>query len=754
MRGKRSLALMLCLSTVVSLTGCGSRDEISNLNSMQALNSESTTKNDYSLSYTDEQKAIYAQVSNRTLLDLSALDSCSDSELQQVVTYMNGVDNQLVGKVYTADYQDKTERFTSEGYVDDDSVISSSLTDYLLTFMQQTPYYWQRTKTIVRGIDSNSRSIVVDVTYKTIDFKKKVNKDSTIVRGDPDYDKKSAVRYKKYLALLNGSETSIKDKKLFKKYYGDPKKIIAEQRTKSPTSSIYDSGNQQVYKGLIDSDAEKSRGTMSVRYIVVPKYVLGVNLGVTCEHMYITDFSLDTDPTEGLSAFSDEGYATVTDEVYNLIYSYFTCLDESDFNGLYKLTNNFASLDKHYEDVFDSTYQKHNGFTVSLFNITGTHITCGITISTKERAMTSNMTYPNYTDRYYAELELVGSTLKVNNLVLISRKLEGEPAIATTEADTSGFNAEIDLSNEDRVAIEKLISNMAVLQLKGDITSDKFGKLVDTSSSTNQVESMKSNIKSMSGVRKAVFLENYQQGTSNYASVKCRELFQKKDNSIVEAEVEYEFILKGGAWYIYNYDVMSSVKLDTTNLVTTDSLCLVNANKIESYTSQITGSKKASKDLDKVSDASVTYEHKQYTPILKKGVRQQGMVKLRASEIDDTKFKEITKMIIWTYKSYDEYKKDIEALEKLSTDSGVAGLASEVDNAFRTGAAVVYNINNSRYATSELSSVKAQTKATLNKASLLINKVSSKLENLGDSDKKVLECFNENLSIIARAIGD
>ena len=56
--------------------------------------------------------------------------------------------------------------------VSDESVVDTYMTDYLLAFFEKTPNYWQRCKTIIRGIDPNSRSIIVDVQYKTIDFAK------------------------------------------------------------------------------------------------------------------------------------------------------------------------------------------------------------------------------------------------------------------------------------------------------------------------------------------------------------------------------------------------------------------------------------------------------------------------------------------------------------------------------------------------------------------------------------------------------
>lgn len=723
---KKILSLMLIATTVVSLTGCGDSDTISELNNISALNAESSVSSNYNLSYTDEQEMIYAQVSNRQLLDLSALSACSSNEIQQVRNYMDSIDNQLVGKVKVVDYSDDLTRRTSQGLVTDDAVVNATLTDYLLSFMQQTPYYWQRTKTTIRGIDSKSRSIVVDVTYKTIGYEKEVQKDSTITLGDPNYDTLVKSRYTKYINILSTMQTNPGDPTLpekvndFKTYFGEPEDIIEEQNKYKPTTCIYNSGNQKTYTGLIDSDAEKSTGTMTVRYILVPEYVLGINLGVDCKHMYITDFSLDNDVTKDMSAFTQEGYQTVTDSVYSLVYSYFTALDESDFDGLYKLTDNFQTLDKHYQDVFDSTYQKHDGYSISLFDITGTHIKCGVTISTKERAKNSNMTLPVYTDRYYMELELVGDTLKVDNMVLLSRKLEGEPAITEDEVEDTGFSANIDLDNDDKVSIEKLICNFSSLQLQEDTTSDNFSSLVDTSITTNQLSALKTNMTSLTGAKKVVFLQNYQQGTSNYASVKCKELFQDDKNAIVEATTTYEFIMKGGNWYIYNYDVNSSVKLDTTNLTTTGSLCLVSPGKIESYTSQIKGS--TSTNLDEVSDISVSFDHKEYTPTEKDGNVEQGYVQYTSADIGADEYNQVKDVADLSYSSIDDLNKDIEAVELALTSS--EGSDGNVGTVIYQSMAVYLNIANSYYM-DEVSKQEAMDTAKTN-----MSNVKSLLDNL------------------------
>lgn len=698
---KKILVCILIITILIPLSGCADTEVISELNSISALNAESSVTSNYNLSYTDEQEMIYAQVSNRQLLDLSALSACSDNEIQQVVNYMNLVDNQLTGKVNVNSYQDATTKFLYDGVIEDEAVLDSKMTDYLLAFMQQTPYTWQRTKTTIRGIDPKSRSIIVDVGYTTIGHEKDVMEDSTITRGDPNYQRLMQSRYSKWLNILSMRVNNASSIDLpvcerdFEEYWGDAEEIIKEQRALEPTAAIYETGIQKTYNGLIDSEVEQSGGNMTVRYVLVPNYVLGINLGLTCLHCYITSYNLDNDITEGLTSFTQEGYATVTDSIYSLIYSIFTCIDESDFEGMYKLTNNFDAIDKHYEDVFNSTYQKHEGFSVSLFDIVGTHITCGVTISSKERAKNSNMTLPVYTDRYYMELELVDDTLQVNNMVLLSRRLEGEPAIDEDSVDGSGFSAVIELDNDDKIAVEKLICDFSALQLNADTTSDKFSETVDTSISTNQLSSLKTNMTSLSGVRKVVFLQTYQQGSSSYASVKCREMYQDATNSIVEATSTYEFIRKGGKWYVYNYDVNSSVKLDTTNLVTTGSLCLVSPGKVEAYTSQIKGS--TSTNLEEVSDISVSFDHQEYEPVRKEGVAEQGRVLVTGGDITDDYFKMAMRVSSVNIESQAHFEVLAERIGEAYKGTEYENLEDELKEILYSGIAVYVNQVEDRY---------------------------------------------------------
>lgn len=683
---KKVVLFGLITSMTLGLTGCGSSSDIAKLNSLQALNSESTVST-YNLTTSEKEDAVYAKVVARQLLDLSSLDACAENEKQQVLQFMNSVDSQLCGQL------DPKQGVIDEAY-----------TNYLLMEFEKTPYYWQRSQTNIRGIDAESRSIVVDVTYKTINYKKSCQRSSYLVQGEPNYTQKMAVRYNRWMHILElkyrGGDVHWQGQyKKFKSVYGNPKDIFKSQRNLSLTENIYNTGNQKTYKGLTDSMEEDSNGTMVIRYILTPSYTLGINTGMQCSHMYRVSYELDNDCTEGLEIFNDEGYATISDNVYKLLYSYFTCIDESDFTGLYSLTKNFKDSDKYYEDYFETTYRKHDGFTVSLFDIAGTKVKCGITVSSKTRAKGANVSSPLYKDRYYVELELVNGKLQLTNIVLLSSTLEGEPTIDTKDAQTSGFTSGIDLEVKDKQDIEGLISNFSSIQLLKDTTSDAFGDIVDTSIGQSQLSQLKHNMTSITGNKKVVWLKNYMQGTSNYASVKCRELFQKKDNSIYEADVMYNFISKGNKWYIYGYDINSVSKLDTTNLITTGNLCICKAGKVESLTSQVVDTT-GSKSTDKVDNVGTVYEHDVYTPIKKKGVHEKGLVKLQPKSIDSKQLESMYKELALNLNLSCTSAKEL--IEK-SKQNGVSceGMLKEVSCFY-------YNFINNRY-TSRKEFVDAQT---------------------------------------------
>ena len=748
---KKITALALSCFMVVGLAGCGATPELAELNSMEAAHVEADVTENYKLSYSEEQDMIYSQVADRQLLDLTTLSKCTDNELQEVINYMDAVDAQLVGTSSTAI----------------EETIDSCFTNYLLCAFEETPYYWQRTQTIIRGIDAESRSIIVDVDYKTIGFEKTVQVPSAIPLGCMGYEIKLKNRYDKWLDILELKEQNDSGSEWqraydeFVKYYGEFEDIYASQSNMSLTEQIYETGNQKTYEGMIDTDAEQSNGHMTVRYVLVLNYKLGINLGLTCQHMYILSYELDNDVTSGLKIFTDDGYATVTDSVYNLIYSYFQCLDENDFSGLCKLNADFGNIDKHYEELFNTTYLKHENYTISLFDIQGTHITCGIEANLKKRAKGSNMTYPLYRERYYCELELVDDMLQIKNMVLLSSALEGEPAIKTEDADLLGFANAIDLDNDDKKAIEQLICNFSVLQLQRDTTSDNFGKVVDMSISQSSMKALQTAMTALGGAKKVVWISNYQQGTSNYASVKCTELYQQSDNSIIEASAIYDFILKGDAWYVYDYNIVSSARLGTTNLNTSGCLCLVSSEKVEQYTSQIKGTESNVKNDNMVSDISVKYAHEEYTPKLKSGTKEQGLDTEQAYNMSDDEYNEtldklfasigssmtatdavLAKDVFLTH--YDDFLNSLEESEDSETTYlDLYDITQYLNDSYKDLVAIYYNKLNNRYSEAEAQQAIEEFKSTWRSYSLQIEESVAENAELKQEYEKLKEIIEE-----------
>ena len=621
MKKKSILVVSSALLVSIFMTGCGDSKKINSLKSISALGGESKVSG-VNLSVTDQEAAVYAQVSDRELLDLTNLQAINSNDEEQIMNYMNLVDSQLNGTVDSKN-----------------GVIDSKYIDYLLMEFEKTPYYWQRSKMDIRGVDSVSGSIIVDVTFKTIGYAKSIQADSKIALGEPDYNQKMEVRYNRWLALLdakysNSSDNYTADWNSFVSAYGEPNDILSSQRDLSLSQSIVETGNQKTYNGLTDSNEEKSGATMVVRFIVAPNFTLGINQGYNCNHMYILNYSLDSDPTSGKEMYNEDGSATVVDSVYNTLYRYYQCIDESNFSGLYSLTNNFASLDKYFSDYFETTYRKHENFTLSIFSIKGTSVECGVTLSRKVRAKGSNMSLPIYKDKIYYTLSLIDGQLKVTNEVLISEELEGEPRIGTTKLDTTGFTSSVNLSDDDKKDIENLIANFGAIQLSNDTTSDKFSSLVDTSLSESSLSTLKKSMQELTGVKRVTWLVSYLQGQSNYASVKCRELFQHDDNSVYEAEVVYDFINKGNKWFIYSYTINTSAKLDTTNLATSNCLCIVTPNSVDELTSQVTaaGNNKKSSSLSSVGSS---YTFKSYMPNERTGSQELGYKLNKPSDVTD-----------------------------------------------------------------------------------------------------------------------
>ena len=666
MRFKKTLSSILIAATCASLlTGCGQDLSYDEVSKAVALGGESAVNSlGYQLSYTEQQELVYTQVSNKTLLDLTYFNKCTNGTKQQVIDYMDELNNVIMGYTKNSNFDSLLEYLETGNKQE---VMKQEYANYIAYLFAQSPYYWQRTKMDIIGESTITGYIVCDVTYKTTDYKKDVIPKSTVTQGSPLYDTIMENRYTSWCSILElcyDSNTSISQIESyansgeipsnnddienavnqFKQWtasYGDYRTIYEEQKRYGISGLdlidyFYESQNQVAYTGLIDHEAEQSSGTMTIRYILQPNIVLGINQGYTCTNVYLTDYKLDNDITEGKSIFTAEGYATVTDAVYELMYSYFKCIDESNHTGLYSLMTDFENNDKYYQDYFNYTINKHNSFSVSLYDITGTHITCGINVSSKQRARGTKMTAPIYADRYYVEIDLVDNKLKISNITLLSRRIEGEPNINAIKQDESGFSQKITLTDADKKQIETQINNFSMYQLQANDMGTGLEEILDYSISNTNMASLKSNMLSMKGDKKLIFLQSYIQGANGYALVKCRELFQTGSEPITEAIVQYELMLKGNKWYIVDYAVLNSFKSSSSQLQTSGYMSLITPEKVEAYNTQINITEKTDEN-NTASIETVVYdaESSDEEPIEEEPVEEEPVVEEDVTEIED-----------------------------------------------------------------------------------------------------------------------
>ena len=174
-----SVLVLFVLST--SLFGCSS--EVSDLRKMGASEAESPVTA-MTMTNSAKEEAVYNQVSDRSLLDLSSLDTLPSEDKSSVDTFMAGINSQLKGEV-------------------DNGYLNTSFVDYLGLQFEETPYTWAQDSYKILGIDAVSRSIVVDVVYKTTSSTKTVKPDSKITKGEDNYDKKMEVRFSRWLSALS-----------------------------------------------------------------------------------------------------------------------------------------------------------------------------------------------------------------------------------------------------------------------------------------------------------------------------------------------------------------------------------------------------------------------------------------------------------------------------------------------------------------------------------------------------------------------
>lgn len=556
---RRILAVLIACVSACTLTGC-SLTEVSELEKLEPMGSEADV-DVMNLSATVDS-SVYNNISRNQLIDTDSLDDVPNQDMEGIKSFMDKVDSQLHGS--------------------DDTALSTDLTNYIYFEMEKTPYNWKRTKMEIRGMDATSRNVVVDVTYRTDGTLKSVKSPSSIILGEPSYEQKVA---DKYQAWSEYTETSKKGK--------DASQALGNFTSKYGTSASQSLSEQlKATKGIktyncMVGGTKNDNATMTLRYIITPNYKLGVNLGLSCKHIYVLNYSSDK---AELKTDDNSENSVLIKNIDNVLYRYYRALGEDNHTGLYSLMRNYGDWNEYFDDYFNTTYRSNGGYTITLNEVNGTSITCTVELSRKVRALGSDMSYPCYKEKYQYKLELSGDSLKIADEQLLSSEINSEPAIKTSDADTAGFKSDVTLSNSDKKLIQEQIANLGVVQLTKDYSSSDFGSVVDLSISNATLSSIKEALGTVNDARKKVtWLTCFNQGYSNFASVSLKELYQKDSGELVECNSIVDMVRKNDTWLVYNYKMNSVSKLSTKTLTTVDSLCTVTASGIDTINIQNSG---------------------------------------------------------------------------------------------------------------------------------------------------------------------
>jgi len=325
----------------------------------------------------ERESAIYKYVVDRIIVDPTKLIKVSGQDETNIHNLFSNINKQLRG----VEFDD----------ADAQNPLIDEFANYLLLEFSRTPFEWEESNKNILGFDPSARLYFVDVTYTTTSNKKIVVEDSKIPLGAPDAEIMRQTRYQDYIKILTmryrNQENSEKYKELYDKFievWGPEEDIFLEQQgtslyERTKLAAKENSGiGRLTYSGLQSiSDKSLYKGaTMTVRYVLKYQLNLGEETDMMVEALYMTEYKLnDYEKVLSQYSYSDTSSLEVLKPfIDQLIWSYNKCVEESNFDGLYTLYENFANIDKFYEGIRDYTYNSIGGYSYEVINREGREV--------------------------------------------------------------------------------------------------------------------------------------------------------------------------------------------------------------------------------------------------------------------------------------------------------------------------------------------------------------------------------------------
>lgn len=543
------------LVSVVLISGCSTASDISVVPPMTL--EEVAGKRLAQMSNDEKEGLIYQYVSDRIIVDKDRLIEVSAKDKTAITGIISDVSLNLQGKNKDA--------------------LDPNHANYLLTEFARTPYEWKQSSVDIVGFDPAARLYFVDVTYSTTNSFKSIIPSSKLPNGATDSDSLKQKRYKDYIAYLTyksrGMDTQASDSlAAFEKAWGTVDSVMMEQqgtslldRTKSYNQ---DSGGlgKLTYSGLVEDSAFNQGADLTVRYVLKYKFNLGEETDLQVESLYLKNYKLKSADNllQANQTSQTVGVEVLKPFVDKLIISYHKAFEESNYNGLFSLFDDFSGVDKYYEDINLYTYNSIGGYNYRILSRNGKNLKVQVTRVNNIRAKGAEMSLPTYNEKLIYNLVLTNEDkLKVKSVYLVESELVGEPI--SVIKNVSGISDLIQYSGDsftdgNKAKVEQTLKDFASVVFSGKVDTPEFSSAVDVGVSQVTLKKMTDVITAIpDSNRKTNYLVSWDTKTNVYVSVTMREIFETSEGNY-DTESVVDLVNRAGEWKVVNYTRTLSVK--------------------------------------------------------------------------------------------------------------------------------------------------------------------------------------------------
>ena len=320
---------------------------------------------------------------------------------------------------------------------------------------------------------------------------------------------------------------------------------------------------------------------MTVRYVLKYALNLGEETDLTVDALYLKNYTLngyeqilknynlkDTASLEVLKPFIDQ-----------LILSYHKCVEESNHIGLYKLFNDYSTIDKYYDEIRDYTYNSIGGYNYQILERKnkGKEVAVKVNRVNQIRARGAEMSLPTYEETLIYNLVLgQNDTIYIKDIYLLNSELIGEPL--SVIKNVTGISEQIQysdvaFSDANKVKVEELLKKFSSVVTNSDYSSDKFLECVDLGISQNTLNRMADTIKAITPSKKSMYIVSWNTKTNVYCSVTVREVFECANGNF-DTEAVIDMGNRNGEWNVVNYTRTVNIKTNNSVVDYSNAFCV------------------------------------------------------------------------------------------------------------------------------------------------------------------------------------